>query len=59
MDAESGVLGVIDHGAGASHLSIFSYNAFGELALAGTTITVGVPNANGVAILAPRDRDAN
>jgi hypothetical protein len=59
MDADSGVLGVIDHGAGESHLSIFSYNAFGELAPAGATITVGVPNANGVAILAPRDREAN
>jgi hypothetical protein len=59
MDADSGVLGVIDHGAGQSHLSIFSYNAFGELAPAGATIAVGVPNANGVAILSPRDRDAN
>ena len=59
MDADSGVLGVIDHGAGASHLSIFSYDAFGELATAGSAIAVGVPDANGVAILAPHDRDAN
>jgi hypothetical protein len=59
MDADAGVLGVIDHGAGESHLSLFSYNAFGELAPAGATIAVGVSNANGVAILAPRDREAN
>jgi hypothetical protein len=59
MDADSGVLGVIDHGAGESHLSIFSYNEFGELVPAGATITVGVPNANGVAILSPHDREAN
>lgn len=59
IDADSGVLGVIDHGAGESHLSLFSYNVFGELAHAGATITVGVANANGVAILAPRDREAN
>ena len=56
IDADSGVLGVIDHGAGQSHLSIFGYNAFGELVPAGATITVGVANANGVAILAPRSR---
>jgi hypothetical protein len=59
IDADSGVLGVIDHGAGQSHLSIFGYNAFGELVPAGATITVGVANANGVAILAPRDREEN
>ena len=59
IDAESGVLGVIDHGAGQSHLSVFTYNRFGELAAAGTTITVGVPDANGVAILSPRDDDRN
>jgi hypothetical protein len=53
------VLGVIDHGAGQSHLTIFSYNAFGEFLPAGATITVGVSNANGVAILSPRDREAN
>ena len=54
IDADSGVLGVIDHGAGQSHLSVFTYNSFGELAAAGTPITVGVPDANGVAILSPR-----
>jgi hypothetical protein len=55
LDADSGVLGVIDHGAGQSHLSLFTYNRFGELAVSGTTITVGVPDANGVAILSPND----
>jgi hypothetical protein len=59
IDADAGILGVIDHGAGQSHLSLFRYNAFGELAAAGAPITVGVPNANGVAILAGGDRDRN
>jgi len=57
IDADSGVLGVIDHGAGQSHLSVFTDNAFGELAGTGSTITVGVPNANGIAVLSPRARD--
>jgi hypothetical protein len=59
VDADAGVLGVIDHGAGQSHVSLFSYNDFGELTSAGTTIAVGVPNANGVAILAAAERDRN
>jgi len=59
LDADEGVLGVIDHGAGQSHLSLFRYNTFGELTAAGAPITVGVPDANGVAILSPGDRDRN
>jgi hypothetical protein len=55
IDADSGVLSVIDHGAGQSHLSVFTYNRFGELAAAGAIITVGVPDANGVAILSRAD----
>jgi hypothetical protein len=51
IDASEGVLGVIDHVAGQSHLSLFTYNPFGELAPAGAPIVVGVANANGVAIL--------
>jgi hypothetical protein len=51
IDAQQGVLGVIDHGAGQSHLSLFTYNKFGELAANGTPITLGVANANGVAIM--------
>src|SRR5262245_58722729 len=54
IDADAGVLGVIDHGSGQSHLSVFTYNRFGDLAPAGTVITIGVPDANGVAILSPR-----
>jgi hypothetical protein len=59
IDADSGVLGVIDHAAGQSHLSVFTYNRLGELTATGTAITVGVPDANGVAILSPRDDDRN
>jgi hypothetical protein len=59
IDAQAGVLGVIDGGAGQSHLSLFTYNEFGELAASGTPITLGVPNANGVAILAPDDREGH
>ena len=59
IDADSGVLSVIDHGAGQSHLSVFKYNQFGELAAVGSTITVGVPDANGVAILSPRVDEQN
>jgi len=59
LDADAGVLGVIDHGAGQSHLSFFRYNTFGELTAVGAPITVGVPNANGVAIVPAGDRDRN
>jgi hypothetical protein len=58
IDADAGTLGVIDHGAGQSHLSLFTYNAFGELTASGTPITIGVEDANGVAIIPPADRDA-
>jgi len=54
IDATAGVIGVIDHGAGQSHLSLFTYNQFGELVASGAPITVGVANANGVAVLGPR-----
>ena len=59
IDADAGVLGVIDHGAGQSHLSVFRYNRFGELTQAGAVITVGVPDANGVAVLSARADDRN
>jgi hypothetical protein len=51
LDSADGVLGVIDHAAGQSHLTLFTYNAFGELTPSGATIALGVPNANGVAIV--------
>jgi hypothetical protein len=59
IDAGAGVLGVVDHGAGESHLSLFTYDRFGELAPHGTTIAIGVPDANGVAILAPDTGERN
>jgi hypothetical protein len=55
IDADAGVLAVIDHSAGQSHLTVFTYNRFGELASTGEAISLGVPDANGVAILARRD----
>jgi len=55
IDADGGMLGVIDRGAGSAHLSLFRYNSFGELTPAGAPITIGVPGANGVAIIAPTD----
>jgi hypothetical protein len=47
LDASNGVLGVIDHSDGQSHLTLFTINAFGELAALGTPVTLGVANANG------------
>jgi len=52
IDAADGVLGVIDAGGGQAHLSLFTYNAFGELGASGTPIALG-PSANGVAIVPP------
>ncbi len=58
IDADAGVVALIDHGAGQSHLSLFTYNRFGELTASGAPITIGVADANGVAILsANADRD--
>ena len=59
IDAHSGVLSVIDHSAGQSHLSVFTYNQFGELAAGGPVITIGVPDANGVAVLSPTGNERN
>ena len=59
IDAHTGVLGVIDHVAGQSHLSLFTYNKFGELAASGAPITLGVVNANGVAIMSPADLEGH
>lgn len=55
IDADAGMLAVVDHGGGQSHLSLFAYNRFGELTPAGTPVSIGVADANGVAILAPPD----
>jgi hypothetical protein len=51
IDGADGILGVIDHGAGQSRLSLFTYNQFGELSPSGVPINLGVANANGIAIL--------
>jgi hypothetical protein len=59
LDAAKGDLGVIDHAAGQSHLSLFTYNQFGELTPSGAPIDLGVADANGVAIMAPVDQDAD
>jgi len=55
-DAAGGYLSVIDHSSGSgatSHLSLFTYNAFGELSPSGTPLDLGVPNANGMALMVP------
>ena len=57
IDSDEGVLGVIDHGAGQSHLSLFTYTRFGELTASGAPVNLGAANANGVAIMSPSDRD--
>jgi hypothetical protein len=51
IDTDRGVLGVIDHGGNQSHLSLFTYSVTGDLTALGAPITLGVPNANGVAIM--------
>jgi hypothetical protein len=53
IDADAGVLGVIDRGGDQAHLSLFTYNDFGELVPHRTPINIGVPDANGIALLAP------
>jgi hypothetical protein len=51
IDADGGVLALIDHGAGQSHLSLFTYNQFGELNPIGSAINLGARDANGVAVM--------
>jgi hypothetical protein len=55
-DSKGGYLSVIDHTSGTaatSHLSLFTYNAFGELLPSGSPSDLAVPNANGMAIMVP------
>jgi hypothetical protein len=56
IDSKHGVLGVIDHLGGQSHLSMFTYNDVGELAANGTPIDLGTANANGIAIVPSGDQ---
>lgn len=58
IDTGNGVLGVIDRGDGQAHLSIFTYNAFGELTASGTPITLVASTANGIAIVPPAQPEA-
>jgi hypothetical protein len=54
VDVSGGYLGVIDHRSGAgptSHLTLFTYNQFGELSAQGGAIDLGVPDANGMALM--------
>jgi hypothetical protein len=51
IDADGGVLALIDHGAGQSHLSLFTYNQFGELNPIGSAVNLAARDANGVAVM--------
>src|SRR5438552_2769980 len=56
IDAADGFMAVIDHSGGASptsHLTVFTYNAFGELSPTESPVDLGVSNANGMAVMAP------
>jgi hypothetical protein len=53
IDTAGGILGVLSGGA---FLSLYTYNDFGELTVHGAPINIGVSTANGVAILAARQR---
>ncbi len=57
IDSDGVVLGVIDHGGGTSHLSLFAMSEFGELSAIGSAIDLGTANANGIAIMSPFDLD--
>jgi DNA-binding beta-propeller fold protein YncE len=54
MDINYGLGAVLDHNATTSHLSFFQSDLFAELTAEGAPIDLGVPNANGVAIMAPQ-----
>ena len=54
IDAAGGILGVI---SGASHLSLYGYDEFGELTASGSPIDLGVSTANGVAIMPSPQND--
>src|SRR5262249_27193044 len=56
IDASDGVLGVVDHAAAQSHLSLFIYNQFGELTPIASPIALDAGAAKGVAIIAPASR---
>lgn len=54
IDAADGYMAVIDHSGGpspTSHLTVFTYNAFGELSPIGSPVDLAIPNANGIAVM--------
>jgi hypothetical protein len=53
IDASGGMMGVLDRGGGASHLTLLEVNAFGELTPSGAPIDLGTPSANGIALMPP------
>jgi hypothetical protein len=56
IDAAGGYIAVIDNSTGSgatSHVTVLTYNAFAELSASGNPVDLGVPNANGMAIMAP------
>ena len=53
IDADAGILGVIDHVAGTSHLSLFTYNRFGELMPEVAPVTIDCDRCRA------RERDAH
>ena len=61
IDAANGYMAVIDHSGGSgatSHLTVFTYNAFAELSASGSPVDLGVPNPNGMVVMAPvKDED--
>lgn len=57
IDADAGLMAVVDHAGGASHLTFLTYNHFGELSSVGAAVDLGASNANGVAVVPSPDRD--
>lgn len=57
LDADAGLMAVVDHANGASHLTLLTYNRFGELSIAGSAVNLGNATANGVAVVPPADHD--
>lgn len=57
IDADAGLMAVVDHAGGASHLTFLAYNRFGELTTMGSAVDLGAAGANGVAVVPPADRD--
>jgi hypothetical protein len=60
IDAAEGYMAVIDHSSGSgatSHVTVLTYNAFAELSAIGSPVDLGVPNANGMAVMPPVENE--